>query len=162
MKKTFLLSLAMFLLLLPFSSTTFAFQERLTVSENMTFTTRLLSDNSRYLFNFNVQGDVELRNVKKKTLIWSTNLKERRVVMLVIDQYNGRLKLTDYSNTPYWTSDNQAWANAWYGPGNVPENLVGDLLIMQNDGNLVLYNTKNIAKGWYPVWATNTGGGIHD
>lgn len=66
MKKTFLLSLAMFLLLLPFSSTTFAFQERLTVSENMTFTTRLLSDNSRYLFNFNVQGDVELRNVKKK------------------------------------------------------------------------------------------------
>ncbi|MDQ0658313.1 hypothetical protein [Paenibacillus sp. W2I17] len=158
MKKTFLLSLAMFLLLLPFSSTTFAFQERLTVSDTMHTAGRLVSNNNTYIMGLNGFGVLELRNVRNKTLLWNTNVKDLRINMLIIDQYNGRLKLTDYSNTPYWTSDNQAWANAWYGPGNVPENLVGDLLIMQNDGNLVLYNTKNIAKGWYPVWATNTGG----
>ncbi|AEI41674.1 hypothetical protein KNP414_03116 [Paenibacillus mucilaginosus KNP414] len=40
----------------------------------------------------------------------------------------------------------------------MPTNLSGDLLIVQDDGNLVLYNTKDTARGWYPVWASNTYG----
>ncbi|WKL02052.1 hypothetical protein Q0F98_37930 [Paenibacillus amylolyticus] len=40
----------------------------------------------------------------------------------------------------------------------MPANLRGNVLIMQTDGNLVLYNNENPALGWYPVWASNTGG----
>ncbi|WP_440113645.1 hypothetical protein [Paenibacillus sp. QZ-Y1] len=159
MKKIILLLFAVFMIQLPIAPATFAAGERLTVRE--TFTANaipLRSNNMTYSLEFMPSGDIQLWNNRTHTMIWHTNTRDLRISQLSIDHYNGRLKLMDWNNTPYWTSDNNAWANAWYGQGNVPVNLVGDLLIVQDDGNLVLYNTKNLSIGWYPVWASNTGG----
>lgn len=159
MKKITLLFFAAFMLLLPVSPRTFAYGERLTVYESFIMNSNpLVSNNITYSLNFTTSGDIQLWNNRKRTMLWHTNTRDLRISQLRIDQYNGRLKLMDVNNTPYWTSDNDAWANAWYGPNNVPANLRGDLLIVQDDGNLVLYNTKDLNRGWYPVWASNTGG----
>ncbi|ETT63273.1 hypothetical protein C173_23297 [Paenibacillus sp. FSL R7-277] len=157
MKKIFLLLFAVLMIQLPIASATFAFGERLTVRERFIGNASpLVSNNMKYILNFMPSGDIQLWNNHKRTMIWHTNTSDFRISQLAIDQYNGRLKLMDWNNTPFWTSDNNAWATAWYGQGNVPVNLVGDLLIVQDDGNLVLYNTKNVGLGWYPVWASNT------
>ncbi|WP_458118569.1 hypothetical protein [Paenibacillus sp. Z6-24] len=65
----------------------------------------------------------------------------------------GTLRVTDPSkNIVFWTADTKGWSNAHY-QGNVPAGLFGDSLVVQDDGNVVLYAT---GKG--PVWASNTGG----
>ncbi|GGF91102.1 hypothetical protein GCM10010912_40210 [Paenibacillus albidus] len=159
MKKIILLIFAVFMLQLPIAPATFAAGERLTTSETMyNNAIPLVSNNITYSLQFSAAGDLQLWNNRTRTMLWNTKTSDLRISQLRIDQYSGKLKLMDAYNTPYWTSDNSAWANAWYGQGNVPVNLVGDLLIVQNDGNLVLYNTKNVGIGWYPVWASNTGG----
>jgi len=38
----------------------------------------------------------------------------------------------------------------------VPTGIIGDTLLVQNDGNVVLYDTRSAT--WKPVWATNTFG----
>ncbi|WP_176560149.1 hypothetical protein [Brevibacillus dissolubilis] len=48
------------------------------------------------------------------------------------------------------------WTKANYASGSVPSDLTGDVLNVQDDGNVVVYNTKH--GNWYPVWATNTAG----
>ncbi|MDN4616687.1 hypothetical protein QCD85_01165 [Paenibacillus sp. PsM32] len=63
------------------------------------------------------------------------------------------LRVTDPSKgIAFWTADVKGWSNAHY-KGNVPAGLIGDSLVVQDDGNVVLYAT---GKG--PVWASNTGG----
>ncbi|WP_338551457.1 hypothetical protein [Paenibacillus sp. KS-LC4] len=59
-----------------------------------------------------------------------------------------------------WFTDTASWISK-NGRG-LPTNTTGDTLIMQNDGNLVLYNstltTINYPNSWIPVWASNTTG----
>lgn len=60
-----------------------------------------------------------------------------------------------------WTPNTEAWIPAHHGSA-LPTSTTGDTLIMQNDGNLVLYNTTltnpYYPNSWIPVWASNTGG----
>ncbi|KQO00662.1 hypothetical protein [Paenibacillus sp. Leaf72] len=60
-----------------------------------------------------------------------------------------------------WFADTASWISAHHGSG-LPANTTGDTLIMQSDGNLVLYNTtmtnSHYPNSWIPVWASNTGG----
>ncbi|WP_341277829.1 hypothetical protein [Paenibacillus sp. FSL H8-0537] len=57
-----------------------------------------------------------------------------------------------------WFTDTASWISK-HGRG-LPTNTTGDTLIMQNDGNLVLYNStltnSNYPSSWIPVWASNT------
>ncbi|WP_162835153.1 hypothetical protein [Tumebacillus flagellatus] len=73
---------------------------------------------------------------------------------------SGHLLLTDAKNThAFWMADTDSWMNNWYRPPMIkPTGLVGDTLIVQNDGNCVLYDTVHGGGTWMPVWATNTGG----
>ncbi|MGQ8873443.1 hypothetical protein [Paenibacillus sp. TSA_86.1] len=60
-----------------------------------------------------------------------------------------------------WSMNTEAWIPGHHGSG-LPVNTTGDTLIMQSDGNLVLYNTtltnQYYPNSWIPVWASNTGG----
>ncbi|MEK4365826.1 hypothetical protein MKX68_25630 [Paenibacillus sp. FSL M8-0212] len=159
MKKVFLSCLAMLIFLIPFSPVTSASGDRLIYDTMYNVAGRgLVSDNNRFSFQFDNWGDAQLWDVKTRTMLWNSKTKDMRIHKLQIRYFSGKLEISDPQNTPYWTSDNLAWAKAWYGADNVPANLRGNVLIMQNDGNLVLYNNENPAMGWYPVWASNTGG----
>ncbi|PQP84747.1 hypothetical protein C0Q44_09525 [Paenibacillus sp. PCH8] len=159
MKKTIILAVTLFMLLLSVAPSTFAAGDRLTTRETFNIAVSpLVSNNLAYALYFTPSGDIQLRNVRSHKILWNTKTKNLNIFQFRIDQYSGKLTLTDIKNTPYWTSDNKAWATAWYGQGNEPENLKGDLLLVQEDGNLVLYNTINLDRGWYPVWASNTTG----
>lgn len=74
--------------------------------------------------------------------------------------YSGNLYVSDAKNTrSFWLADTNSWMNSWYRPPMIkPTGLVGDTLIVQNDGNCVLYDTVHSGGTWMPVWATNTGG----
>ncbi|PWV97898.1 D-mannose binding lectin [Paenibacillus cellulosilyticus] len=70
--------------------------------------------------------------------------------------------VTNYSTQqPLWLTDTASWIPTHHGSG-LPANTTGDTLVMQNDGNLVLYNTTltntYYPNSWIPVWASNTGG----
>ena len=60
-----------------------------------------------------------------------------------------------------WAMNKEAWIPGHHG-NTLPVDTPGDTLIMQNDGNLVLYNTTltnaNYPNSGIPVWASNTGG----
>lgn len=160
MKKIFLLCAAIFMFLIPLAPVTHALSDdRLTVYQTLfTSSMPMVSANNRFSMQFNVYGDLQLWDNRNRKMIWNNNVSDTRIQKLKIDYYSGRLVISDNQGTPYWTSDNKAWATAWYGADNVPVNLRGNVLIMQNDGNLVLYNNENPSAGWYPVWASNTGG----
>ncbi|WP_336763316.1 hypothetical protein [Paenibacillus sp. USHLN196] len=60
-----------------------------------------------------------------------------------------------------WSANTASWIPGHHG-SSLPANTTGDTLVMQSDGNLVLYNTtltnSNYPNSWIPVWASNTGG----
>ncbi|WP_339258079.1 hypothetical protein MKZ12_29700 [Paenibacillus sp. FSL R5-0713] len=60
-----------------------------------------------------------------------------------------------------WSPNTTSWIPGHHG-GSLPSNTTGDTLVMQSDGNLVLYNTTltndYYPNSWIPVWASNTGG----
>lgn len=60
-----------------------------------------------------------------------------------------------------WSPNTTSWIPGHHG-SSLPANTTGDTLVMQSDGNLVLYNTtltnSNYPNSWIPVWASNTGG----
>ncbi len=74
---------------------------------------------------------------------------------------DGTLRITDNARTvTFWQANTKAWTDSYYKPPMIyPTGLVGDTLIAQDDGNVVLYDTIGNSGGtWLPVWATNTGG----
>lgn len=60
-----------------------------------------------------------------------------------------------------WIANTASWISTHHG-NTLPTDTTGDTLIMQSDGNLVLYNTtltnSQYPNSWIPVWASNTGG----
>ncbi|XXY51706.1 hypothetical protein WME91_11235 [Sorangium sp. So ce269] len=56
----------------------------------------------------------------------------------------------------FWQANTWDWMNRHYGSIGLPTptDLAGDTLIVQNDGNVVLYDTRS--SPWKPVWATDT------
>ncbi|MFE6076250.1 hypothetical protein ACFVQB_17365 [Paenibacillus sp. NPDC057886] len=158
MKKVVLLFAAIFMFLLSIAPSASAAGDRLIYDIMYNNSIPLVSSNNRFSLQYNVYGDLQLWDNRTRTMLWNTKTSDTRINHFKIDYWSGKLVLQDPQNTPYWTSDNKAWSTAWYGADNVPPNLRGNVLIVQNDGNLVLYNTETPSTGWYPVWASNTGG----
>ncbi|GAB1529862.1 MULTISPECIES: hypothetical protein [Brevibacillus] len=155
MKKIALLLFAVFMIQLHFTSATFAFGiDRLKPNQEMTGW--LTSINGKYELGFTVRQDLQIKKTRSNTVLWSVNTNGVGH-SLKLDYYSGKLVLLRGNGDPLWYSDNAAWSNIHY-QGKPPVNLRGDLMIMQDDGNLVLYNTTDLNQGWYPVWASNTGG----
>lgn len=161
MKKIALLLFAVFMLQLHFTSATFAItSDRIKVGQELHEGGWLVSRNMEYKFQISLYGDLELwkRHPKPENLLWTKkSINKWGNYYLKIDYYSGKLVWMN-GDTPNWYSDNAAWSNIHY-QGKPPANLKGDILIMQDDGNLVLYNTTDLNQGWYPVWATDTGVG---
>ncbi|MFA4137722.1 MULTISPECIES: hypothetical protein [unclassified Brevibacillus] len=160
MKKIALLLIAVFMIQLHFTSATFAGvgEDRIRAGQELSNIGWLTSINNKYTLRFSVYNDLQIKryNPKPTTVIWSLNT-NRAGNSLKLDYYSGKLVILRGNGDPLWYSDNAAWSNIHY-QGKPPVNLRGDLMIMQDDGNLVLYNTTDLNQGWYPVWASNTGG----
>ncbi|AFC30189.1 hypothetical protein PM3016_3344 [Paenibacillus mucilaginosus 3016] len=175
MKKLTFLLLAVFMLQFSIVSAAFA-KDTLVPGEKLVEGTYLVSKNG--VFSLHMQWDGNLVLYKNgSTPLWSTDTDG--VNYRYFDPLAGRyftawphhlhfastpdgtvIRLSDSTErVQFWNSNNRPWSNKHYSYiGNMPTNLSGDLLIVQDDGNLVLYNTKDTARGWYPVWASNTYG----
>ncbi|MBY0088449.1 MULTISPECIES: hypothetical protein [Brevibacillus] len=161
MKKIILLLFTVFMLQLHFTSAALAFgSDRIKVGEQLCNGCLLQSSNNTYYIQI-WRGNLELwkRFPRPETLLWTKQTNDKwGNHYLKIDYYSGKLVLSRANGDPAWYSDNAAWSNIHY-QGKPPANLRGDILIMQDDGNLVLYNTTDLNQGWYPVWASDTGVG---
>ncbi|WP_426445280.1 hypothetical protein ACP26L_18595 [Paenibacillus sp. S-38] len=175
MKKLSFLLLAVFMLQFSIVSAAFA-KDRIVVGEKLDIGTSLVSNNG--VFSLHMQADGNLVLYKNRnTPLWSTNTDGANY--RYYDPLAGRyftawphhlhfaptpdgnvIKVSDSTErVAFWNSDNRQWSNKHYSYiGNMPTNLSGDTLVVQDDGNLVLVNTKDPVRGWYPVWASNTYG----
>lgn len=156
MKKIALLLIAVFMIQLHFTSATFASGDRIRAGQALEHGAWLTSMNSKYQLSFSVYRVLRIEKTRSDTILWSVDT-NRVGNSLKLDFYSGKLVILRGNGDPLWYSDNAAWSNIHY-QGKPPANLRGDLMIMQDDGNLVLYNTTDLNQGWYPVWASNTGG----
>lgn len=163
-KKTVFILLAVMMLQLSLVSAAFA-KNSLSVGESLSPGQMLTSNNGRFNLIMQTDGNLVLYKDAGKS-IWSTKTSGaqyywrdpitgytiRRTPQL-LTLAPGLLRVTDaFKDYMFWRADVQGWSNAHY-QGNVPAGLVGDALVVQDDGNVVLYAT---GKG--PVWATNTNG----
>ncbi|MDO7904942.1 hypothetical protein Q5741_00775 [Paenibacillus sp. JX-17] len=163
-KKTVFILLAVFMLQLSVVSAAFA-KNSLSIGESLSQGQMLSSNNGR--FNLVMQTDGNLVLYKDAgNPIWSTSTNgaayvwrdpitgyttRRSPQLLTLSA--GLLRVTDqFKDFTFWRADTQGWSNAHY-QGNVPAGLIGDSLVVQDDGNVVLYSS---GKG--PVWASNTNG----
>ncbi|MCZ8518396.1 MULTISPECIES: hypothetical protein [Paenibacillus] len=108
----------------------------------------LESSNGRYMLAFMITR-LELYDAVEHKTLWQADTSSAYQGLEISP--DGKVS-SIWAGQYLWQSNNQAWSNAHY-QGNPPANLAGDTLVVQDDGNLVLYNTKDPVKGWYPVWA---------
>ncbi|PWK07022.1 hypothetical protein [Tumebacillus permanentifrigoris] len=168
MKKTIFTLLAVSVLSLSVSSAAFA-SNTLTAGQSLAKGQGLYSNDGRFAFLMQTDENLVLYNAG--TSLWSSStngmkayyydsflgretIRHPEKVMLYT---NGALKVTDLpGQSVFWQADTQSWiANNYRIPMIFPT--YGDKLIMQDDGNVVLYDTHSNSN-WMPVWATNTGG----
>ncbi|AFC28894.1 hypothetical protein [Paenibacillus mucilaginosus] len=168
MKKfTLILSAA---LMLQFSIVSAAFAKNTLVNgETLRKGQTLQSNNGVYSLQFKTDGNLVLYK-NNTTMLWQSGTAGARKYLTtfqgfqfytypeILELYNGSIQIIDdVTYYAFWKSDNKAFSTMWYGQGNVPTNLYGDRLVVQDDGNLVLYNT-SASSSPYPVWASHTGG----
>ncbi|WP_426451283.1 hypothetical protein ACP26L_04030 [Paenibacillus sp. S-38] len=151
--KKLVVSFAVLCMLFSFSTSSFAKhgENVLREGEFLWRNEYLKSSNGRYLLMFVVEN-VELYDTVERKTLWVGRTGSLHQGLEISP--DGKVS-SRWGSLYIWQSDNQAYANIHY-QGNPPANLKGDQLIVQDDGNLVLYNTKDPNKGWYPVWATDT------
>lgn len=163
--------LALTMLQLPVVSEAFA-ADTLTSGQTLSHDGSLTSSDGRFALVMQWDGNLVLYNAG--TSLWDSDTRGdyyewydalygiwRKDYAEVLRLDYGFLKITDMSNTrPFWSADISKWMASHYTPPMIyPTGLVGDKLIVQNDGNVVLYDTTGNSGGqWLPVWATNTGG----
>lgn len=107
---------------------------------------------SDYLLNFNNDGNLYIRKGGSYgEIIWSSNTKDKKPIKLKV-QTNGDMVLYNAQEEKPETS---VWSTGTVGRGGN-----GTFLLMQEDGNLVLYNGTwhGLTKG-DAIWATGTCGG---
>lgn len=171
-KKTGFLLLAVSMFSLPVVSSAMA-ADTLRPGQSISHDGKLTSSDGR--FNFVMQWDGNLVHYQGGSSLWDSDTRGDKVEIwdpflgryfyryaevLKLDS-SGNLYITDLEGRfMFWRADTAAWMQGWYHPPMVvPTGLVGDTLIAQNDGNVVLYDTIGNYNGeWKPVWATNTGG----
>lgn len=170
MKKTVFILLAAFILQCSVVSAAFA-QDTLRVGETLASGQTLVSADGRFAFVMQADGNLVL--YKDGRGLWSTSTNGDAITDCTFICFTVRpqkLTLLNFSTLDvrdngdlhfFWRADTVGWMNQHYGSLGVPvpTGLIGDTLFVQNDGNVVLYDTRsgNFAT-WKPVWATNTFG----
>ncbi|MFD1989999.1 hypothetical protein ACFSGI_08515 [Paenibacillus nicotianae] len=164
-RKTTLIVLAVFMLQLCLVSAAFA-KNSLSPGETLAKDQKLTSTNGR--FNLVMQSDGNLVLYRDGGIsMWSTNTDGKRYrwqdpisgyVITRMPQaltFNASsIRVTDqFRDYTFWSANPQAWSNNYY-QGKVPAGMVGEILVVQDDGNLVMYSSGG--KG--PMWASDTGG----
>ncbi|MCZ8522246.1 MULTISPECIES: hypothetical protein [Paenibacillus] len=168
MKKLTFLLLAVFMLQFSLVSAASA-KDSLANGETLAAGQQLTSNDGRFFLKMQTDGNLVLYTSSGQSY-WSTST--NKATIRIYDPFCGctRVRTADklvleggslvikIVQNPVWRSDNLAFSKMWYQGTNqpLPANLYGDKLIMQDDGNLVLYNTTS--GSWYPVWASHTGG----
>ena len=104
--------------------------------------------NGHFTLTMGIDGNLRLTNASGATL-WSTSVTPGESYGGAIMQSNGDLVI-------YYASDTLTGGNATGGGWDSGTATAGSYLIVQNDGNVVMYSQPN-AVG--PIWATGTGGG---
>jgi len=112
---------------------TYKYKNYLNVNERLYRNQYLSSQNGRYMFFMQQDGNIVLYSGAR--VVWSPNIHNRGGTVLVM-QGDGNLVV--YGN------NGAVWASNTYGRG-------GTRISLQNDRNLVMYNAYGKA-----VWATNT------
>ncbi len=110
--------------------------DTLVMSRVMTKHEKLISDNGKYGFYFQADGNLGVYD--NGGCVWAAGTYHRDGKALVM-QEDGNLVLYKHDRK------DPVWNTATYGNGE------GCRLVMQNDRNLVVYNDSN-----QPLWATNT------
>lgn len=87
-------------------------------------------------------GNLVLKNVQTHNTLWQSNTSGHQGASLAMSD-NGTLALLDATGAPVWT----------VGPGNVK----GAHLVIQDDGNLVVYKDNQVDPK-HAVWSTATNG----
>ncbi|MBL0387823.1 hypothetical protein JJB07_14375 [Tumebacillus sp. ITR2] len=168
MKKTVFTVLAASLLQLALVSSAFA-TNTLTIGQQLVKGQSLSSTDGR--FSLAMQMDGNLVQYYGSNILWAsgTNGAQRYWYDPYWGTYNaiypyklvlasdGYLGILDSSRgTEFWHADTQSWINNNYRiPMIFPT--YGDTLFVQDDGNVVLYDTHSNSS-WLAVWATDTGG----
>ncbi|MBL0388284.1 hypothetical protein JJB07_16895 [Tumebacillus sp. ITR2] len=173
--------LALSVLQIPAASSAFA-SDTLHPGETLSNNGMLVSADGRFALDMQSDGNLDLYN--NGNALWSSHTNgawynpnpfyspfSTDPSMYVYAQFtvwaqvlrldnSGVLRITDAGNThTFWVADTNTWMTNWYHPPMIkPTGLVGDTLIVQSDGNCVLYDTVHGGGSWMPVWATNTGG----
>ncbi|PWK08433.1 hypothetical protein [Tumebacillus permanentifrigoris] len=171
-KMTGSMLLALSMLQLPAVSSAFA-ADYLTPGQTLSHDGMITSADGRFAFDMQWDGNLVLYN--QGTSLWGSGTRgdhvdiydpfigityHRYAEVLRLDTI-GRLRVTDTADQfTFWQADTNSWMNSHYQPPMIkPTGLVGDRLVVQSDGNCVLYDTTGNSGGsWLPVWATNTGG----
>jgi hypothetical protein len=104
----------------------------------------LYSDNHMYELAMQDDGNLVLynRNGGGRSPLWSSKTDERAVVGAIMQQ-DGNFVLYSYDRKPVWATN------------TVRTSGVSHRLVIQNDGNVVIYRTSGSGQA-RPVWATNT------
>ncbi|MCZ8518385.1 MULTISPECIES: hypothetical protein [Paenibacillus] len=118
-------------------------------SNNGTFSLVMQRDGNLVLYK---NGGTPIWSVKTDKLMFPANT--LKVGPQIVVSYT-----SSFYNSLSWFSDNYKWSIA---SGRYPEGTeyYGQVMIVQDDGNVVLYNTKGTTDQsvWYPVWASDTAG----
>ncbi|MCZ8518397.1 MULTISPECIES: hypothetical protein [Paenibacillus] len=156
MKKISLLLFAALMLQLTLVSAAFA-KDTLFPGEKIRAGESLQSQNGRFTLVMQNDGNLVLYQ-DNSSAIWSVKT-DNSMFEANTFGFDGQAYLEgDY---PFykgvnWISSNYNWTER---SGRVPSgtNYYGDFLVVQGDGNVVIYNTDN-PNDVYPVWASDTGG----
>jgi hypothetical protein len=102
----------------------------------------LPSVNSRYSFKFQLDGDLVVYDNAAGKPLWSSNTKGSQANRLVM-QNDGHLVLITKDDSLVWSSNKTSTQGDYF-------------LLMQDDGNLVIYQGKLYNESAVPIWATQT------
>jgi hypothetical protein len=171
MKKTAFVLSAALMLQLSLGSAAFA-KDRLSPSETLLKGQSITSSDGRFALIMQTDGNLVLYMNGRG--LWDTNTDGDYVQWYdpffnrYFTRYPDKFKFTTYGSLeirdnaeeviPFWKADLAGWQKQHYGSMGqpVPVGLIGDRLLLQNDGNLVLSDNRGPVS--LPVWASNTYG----
>ncbi|NEW05333.1 lectin [Paenibacillus sp. SYP-B3998] len=139
--KKLVVFLSVLCMMLTFSVPTFAKagEDHLNYGEGLSKGQSLVSKNGLYTLAMQFDGNLVLYG--RGTALWDTHTYGNPHVTEARLVYSGYFGLLGDDRDFYWTSNNRDY---------VP----GILLVLQDDGNLVLYSKYDST--YFPVWDTNT------
>lgn len=110
---------------------------------------RMYSGNRAYYLQFTIQGDLEIRRTSDNVRIWNAGVSAPYPLHAALQ--------TQWGNFVLWAMTKEDLTGAGYDYWETPTRTLWmqggtpPYLVMQNDGNLVLYTKNNVA-----AWASNS------